>query len=130
MVLAIFDNSVSDVTKAAMVANSMKEPNRSCPRRIPAKEFNFSYPLQHYVTSRSLKIFDLVCSESEKSLDFLKQDPSTWPTDVNYRKITEKIKNLKVVNDCAERAISLIESYNSTLTINEEQKQYLLQSLL
>ena len=31
VVLAIFDNSVSDVTKAAMVANLTKEPNRSCP---------------------------------------------------------------------------------------------------
>jgi len=33
---------------------------------------------------------------------------------------------MKVVNDSAERAIALMQQYNSSLTKNEEQKQYLL----
>jgi hypothetical protein len=34
---------------------------------------------------------------------------------------------VKVVNDLAERAVALIQEFNSSLTRNEEQKQYLLQ---
>jgi len=33
---------------------------------------------------------------------------------------------MKVVNNSAERAIALMQQYNSSLTKNEEQKQYLL----
>jgi len=33
---------------------------------------------------------------------------------------------MKVVNDSAERAIALMQQYNSFLTKNEEQKQFLL----
>ena len=34
---------------------------------------------------------------------------------------------MKVVNDTAEQGISLIQLYNSSITYNEEQKQFLLQ---
>ena len=40
------------------------------------------------------------------------------------------MKNLKVVNDNAERAVSLIQTFNNTITKNEEQKQYLLKIVL
>lgn len=33
---------------------------------------------------------------------------------------------MRVVNDIAERGVALIEEYNKLITINEEQKQYLL----
>lgn len=33
---------------------------------------------------------------------------------------------MKVVNDCAERGIALIQKFNSSITKNEKQKQYLL----
>ena len=35
--------------------------------------------------------------------------------------------NLKVVNDTAERGVKLIQDYNSIITNDEDQKQYLLQ---
>ena len=37
------------------------------------------------------------------------------------------INNLSVINDVAERGIKLIEEYNSILTKDEKQKQFLLQ---
>lgn len=37
--------------------------------------------------------------------------------------------NMKVVNDCAERGVSLIQKYNSSITMNENQKQYLLRAV-
>ena len=37
------------------------------------------------------------------------------------------VKSLKVVNDMAERGVKLIQDYNTILTKDEEQKQFLLQ---
>lgn len=39
----------------------------------------------------------------------------------------EFIRAFKVVNDCAERGVSLIQQFNHFGTKDEEQKQYLLQ---
>ena len=33
---------------------------------------------------------------------------------------------MKVVNDCSERGIALIQTFNTSITKNEEQFQYLL----
>ena len=38
-----------------------------------------------------------------------------------------RVRQLKVINDAAERGISLIQNFNSVLTNQEEQKQFLLQ---
>jgi len=37
------------------------------------------------------------------------------------------VTGLKVVNDTAERGVKLIQDFNSCLTKDEEQRQYLLQ---
>jgi len=39
----------------------------------------------------------------------------------------EIARSVKVVNDLAERGVALVQEFNSSLTRNEEQKQYLLQ---
>lgn len=62
----------------------------------------------------------------EKSAAFLTKDPSEWPTDEVYIEMREKARQMKVVNDCAERGIALITKFNASLTKNEQQKQYLL----
>ena len=37
------------------------------------------------------------------------------------------INKLVCVNDCAEQRVTLIQNFNSTITKDEEQKQYLMQ---
>jgi len=44
-----------------------------------------------------------------------------------YQHGLNNVRNLLVVTDMAERAVSLIEDYNAILTKKETQKQYLLQ---
>ena len=40
-----------------------------------------------------------------------------------------RVRALRVVNDFAERGIALIQDYNSAITTDKEQKQYLLQTV-
>ncbi|KAL4097880.1 hypothetical protein QTP88_022583 [Uroleucon formosanum] len=59
--------------------------------------------------------------------NFLLLDPICWEENEEYKKEKEIIGSLKVVNDTAERHVKLMEEFNSKITKNEEQKQFLLQ---
>ncbi|KAK7793692.1 hypothetical protein R5R35_008899 [Gryllus longicercus] len=57
--------------------------------------------------------------------DFLNTDPSLWESNNYYQEARHCLSFVKVVNDTAERAVALVSQFNSSLTRNEEQKQYL-----
>ncbi|CAI6370256.1 unnamed protein product [Macrosiphum euphorbiae] len=75
-----------------------------------------------FITEESLKLF------SRFNIDdgFLKHDPTFWESSESYINGKKIINSLKIVNDTAERAVKLMEEYNSTLTLDEEQKQFIL----
>ena len=73
-------------------------------------------------------IFDLVeANGQKKAKSFLSQPLSTRLTDKNYTQMKLTVHELKVVNDTAERGVTLIQAYSGSLTRDEEQLQYLLQ---
>lgn len=59
--------------------------------------------------------------------EFLKLDPSVWSQDERYQMGLNIVKQMKVVNDTAERAVHLFSEYNKILTLDEDQKQYVVQ---
>ena len=61
------------------------------------------------------------------SHEFLQVDPSDWEFQPEYQESKRLVLSLKVINDLAERGVAFIQEFNSSLTRNEEQKQYLLQ---
>ena len=58
---------------------------------------------------------------------FLQVDPSQWEYQAEYQRSQQLVQSVRVVNDLAERGVVLIQEFNSSLTRDEEQKQYLLQ---
>jgi len=127
MPLSLFDDRVNDTTKAAMVQNFSRPANQPTAKRLNAKFFDHHTPLEEYVTSKSLTMFDLLSMNGqEEARQFLLKPPADWPIDPAFQMLSAKAKQLRVVNDCAERGIALITSYNAALTKDESQKQYLL----
>ena len=61
------------------------------------------------------------------SEEFLQSDSSEWGHQETYRTGQKVAQSMRVVNDLAERGVALIQEFNSSLTRNEEQKQFLLQ---
>lgn len=59
--------------------------------------------------------------------EFIKIHPNSWNNQSEYKEAEAVIKNIKVVNDAAERGIKLIEEFNTSITYDEDQKQYLMQ---
>lgn len=78
--------------------------------------------IDEFISQGSLKLF------SRFNIDdgFLQNDPVSWESSPSFLNGKQIINSLKIVNDTAERAVKLMEEYNSTLTLDEEQKQFIL----
>ena len=108
--------------------NLQRPPKAKALKRVESKSFQHESPLETYFTQRATELFDILLTNGkEKATSFLCKDPTLWPSDPNFIDLKEKVRKMKVVNDCAERGIALIQTFNTTITKNEEQFQYLLQ---
>ena len=70
-----------------------------------------------------MNLFRLLCLPTE----FLTTDPEMWDEQESYAAAKRRLSNLKVVNDTAERGVTLIQEYNKSLTKDEGDLQFLLQ---
>ena len=78
--------------------------------------------LQHFASKQSLLLF----TRLSLSTAILEADPNTWKERDDYRRSQNTISNLEVINDEAERGVSLIQGYNRQITHDECQLQFLL----
>jgi hypothetical protein len=125
--LALFDPRVECSVKRDMVQNFHRPPLQKVVKRLDGKTFNHQSPLDTFVTQRTAELFDLLMTDgTERAASFLSKDPETWTDDPVFVEMQQLAREMKVVNDCAERGIALIKEYNSTITKDEKQKQYLL----
>ncbi|VVC38145.1 Hypothetical protein CINCED_3A013392 [Cinara cedri] len=110
--------------KENMVKSLVKKGTEIPLRRITVKMTAVqTVQLCDFVCKNTLKLFKAL----DIPQDFLNPHPSTWENNNDFIESRKRIQNLKVVNDAAERGISLIQTFNGILTNQEEQKQYLLQ---
>ncbi|KAK0053559.1 hypothetical protein Bpfe_017019 [Biomphalaria pfeifferi] len=125
--IALLDDRVSASIKEKMVQNLLRPALADIPRRVKLTSESEQLKLEDLVTERTTSFFDVLMEEGkEKSQTFLKKPPGQWTSDPVFKKFYELAAHMTVVNDVAERGISLIEKYNDTLTKNEEQKQFIL----
>ena len=82
-----------------------------------------SMKLNEFVTSNTRQLFNALDIPQQ----FIQQHPSMWKSLDDYRHGQNRLMSSKVVNDAAEREISLIQSFNAVISNQEEQKQYLMQ---
>lgn len=128
--LAFFDDGVSDEEKREMRAALFSFPecdeSTSVSRQtVTARQIisMCEYELHDFInenTSNFFKRFDI-------STDFLQKDPSEWNEMPEYQNAKQKLSELEVVNDFAERGVKLMKDFNKSSTKDEETKQFLLQ---
>jgi hypothetical protein len=123
--LPLFANDVSAETKEATVIALQKEPCATDVRRLaPNKIASFKdLSVADFVTCRSLNLFHAF----GLSQQFLGEAVTSWSTNEGYLAACKIVHALKVVNDCAERAVKLATDFNEILTKSEEQRQLLCQ---
>ena len=122
--LGFFDDAVTIEEKRLMVL-SLKEVEGSDEplKRIQPFQHPTTKKLHNFVTKSTINFFTILGLSHE----FLQVDPSDWEFQPEYQESKRLVLSLKVINDLAERGVALIQEFNSSLTRNEEQKQYLLQ---
>ena len=84
-----------------------------------------NYQLQDFVGEQSSILFKITGS----NYDWLKENPILWSSNESYNKMESFVKDMKVINDPAERAIKLMSDYTDRIVNDEEQKQFLIQSI-
>ena len=125
--LAFFDKNVSVDSKRNMV-HALKENmggiNLNPPKRIQLDvEKCVDMKIEQFVTRNTILFFQRL----NISTSFFDSDPEDWDANDEYKIGLNVAKNLRVVNDHAERGVALIAEYNSIITKSEDQMQFLLQ---
>jgi hypothetical protein len=124
--LGIFSDFVTLDTKRTM-AEKLKLVLRSKSSqrhtRYTGQDDLCNVELDHFIGPASELFFKTLRINTE----FFKHDALIWPQQASFQDALRKAQALRVVNDCAERGIALATQFNSTLTRQEEEKQFVLQ---
>lgn len=130
---SFFDETLEKNVKTRMAAKSLKfvsvEEQNYDDRDVKAKlsleqvDDLLDKELDFFVSHQTLNFF----KRFEIDTEFLNTDPDVWCENSHYLKAKKIVNSFKVVNDTAERGVKLIQDFNSCLTKDEEQRQFLLQ---
>lgn len=135
MAFSFFDDEVSLEVKEEMrnkVIEKSKYTDESddyeyiLPKKIILKNQDVEQVVEkgivEFVSPNTLQFFN----RFEMDTSFLNEPSSEWEKNEEYPKMKKVAEKIKVVNDCAERGVKLIEEYNTKLSTDEDQKQYIL----
>lgn len=75
-----------------------------------------TWNLHDFVTENAVTFF----ARFDTSADFLVKDSSEWASDPEYSNAKKMLATLKVVNDIAERGVTLMQDFNKSFTKNDE----------
>ncbi|GBP30652.1 hypothetical protein EVAR_76197_1 [Eumeta japonica] len=119
--LALFSENLSDSDKQAIFQKMNSDGGNRSVRGDSAK-LTSEVTLEAFVTQRTLKSLSALDIKDS----FLELPTDTWNDNDDYLQGKNCLKKLRVVNDTAERGVKLFEDYNTILTKNEDEKQFLL----
>ena len=125
--LALFDRRLTTTEKAEMVLAMKKDGPPLPPKRVKLKDVSSSEFQQKQISSFLTKNSTRLLAILPRGAEFISTDPSLWDDREDFQAATAYVDSMHVCNDFAERGVALIQKYNSTLTKDEDQKQYLLQ---
>ena len=125
--LAFFDQAVPQCEKECMVANLGKPAKKKALKRLEKKNVGTfqGKRLSDFVTSRTTVLLE----DLDMDGSFLGAPVQSWEDNNAYKAGKQRVSQLAVVNDHAERAIALIKEFNNALTTTEEERQLLLKAV-
>ena len=125
--LALFDPDPPLRCKRDMVQaiDLQKEEEEDLPRKsaVDIKSATLATKMvASFIMPSSKQLFKILDLDS----GFLNMDPVDWEEDSRYQAATLVVRELRVVNDFAERGVALMQAYNLALTKDKDQRQFLL----
>jgi hypothetical protein len=129
--LAFFDRTVTSATKRKMVNAMKNEINTESAQQDHTKRITVDLPtftekkFEDFFSAKSFTLFQLM----ELLHEFLNVDPDMWEAQEDYQQASETVRSMSVVNDHAERGVTLIQELSGIITKDESQLQFLLQTV-
>jgi hypothetical protein len=121
--LALFSDRVTDTDKKNIVKGMTTSTPSTRSVRGNASILKAGVTLGDFASARTGRLLQLMKIDDS----FLALPPPKWKEEQSYIKGKERVSQLRVVNDTAERGVKLFDEYNKLLTHDEEDKQFLLQ---
>src|SRR5277367_5012810 len=127
--LSLFSELTDPDTKRLMasavkLALQQECTDRSIKYELTSKQEDLTNTsLDYFIGPASKLLFQIL----QLDTSFLDADVHEWPEMDSFQEAQKIVRGLRVINDSGERAIALVTSFNSAITRNEEQKQFLLQ---
>jgi hypothetical protein len=128
---ALFSTLLSDTDKKKIIRQLLRHENDTSSRLetgVPIfPQLSTSSPtyLSSLIGTNSWQLFRLLRVDNS----WMNLPPMQWVTDAAYDEAAVFVHNCKVVNDMAERAVKLATDFAGTITKDEIQRQYLLQTV-
>jgi hypothetical protein len=128
---ALFSTLLSHSNKKKVIRQLQryKEDTTSCLQMgvpiFPQMSTSSPTQLSSLIGAKSWQLFRLLHVDNS----WMNLPPTQWVTDAAYNEAAMFVHNCKVVNDMAERAVKLITDFAGTITKDERQRQYLLQTV-
>ncbi|CAD6231335.1 GSCOCG00012218001-RA-CDS [Cotesia congregata] len=117
-IMSLFDDSIDLTVKKKMIENLMNNKSSNTKTRkyevVSDSDELLEKDISDFISVESLTIF----KEFDLPYDFIDEDISNWSNNDSFQECKEFFGKLAVVNDVAERGVSLIEDYNKCLTKN------------
>jgi hypothetical protein len=111
VVFAFFDENVSFEERKSMANRLLLSPRPPAfaPGKplFPVNLMIANPPLDSFIGVRSWLLFEKLQADGA----WLENEPEVWNYDTEYQRMKECVKDLKVVNDLAERCIKDIQEY-------------------
>ena len=107
----------SQMVDAMKVTFSEEEPNVRVSLDLKLVQ---EKSLPDFVTSNTMKLF----SALDITTEFFETPPSSWHTQSDVLKASDRIKSLSVTNDHAECGVALVHGFSGQLTHDEQQLQF------
>src|SRR6218665_397462 len=93
---------VEIAVKQAMVKELNCTPTPENLKRLKGAIFDCNNPVDAYATQRMVELFDLILKNGrDRAESFLVKDPTDWESDPVYIEMQQKVRQMKVVSDCA-----------------------------
>ena len=112
--LSFFDEAIPLEMKRQMV-NALRKEGSQTPQKRREKEFTLTdlhnKTLADFVTSSSRNFFTQFSLPSS----FLDVDPAEWSSRDDYKISSSFVKSINVVNDNAERGVTLIQNFSQKM---------------
>ena len=112
VISGLFDVHLADAERKAIKLCSQANPRNFTPAKpkFPKNLLTNDPHLESFIGPKSWLLFDKLGANGA----WLNTDPGEWLSDEEYQRMSNFIRDLKVVNDLAERCVKDIQDYKNT----------------